>query len=218
MPRRIAARVPALCERSADSALTSRAAALPFTRRPPRRFLGRACLSGVAPSAEPSGHSDNIDRSSITIWRHPHVFGRPGAVLTTFTRFSNVNLDTFGAVFMGRKPVNQELVEDSDSSSDSGVSGLIVNNERQGEGCMSMRERTAFVADIFQDLQYGIRWLQRSPIFTAAVVLTLAVGIGANTAVFSFIDSLLLEKLTVPHPEQLFHVVRGHIGGTRGKF
>jgi predicted permease len=81
---------------------------------------------------------------------------------------------------------------------------------------MSMRERTAFAADIFQDLQYGIRWLQRSPIFTAAVVLTLAVGIGANTAVFSFIDSLLVEKLTVPHPEQLFHFVRV-TSGERGE-
>ena len=79
-----------------------------------------------------------------------------------------------------------------------------------------MRERAMLVVDAFHDLQYGARWLQRSPIFTAAVVLTLAVGIGANTAVFSVIDGLLLEQLRVPHPEQLFHLVRV-TSGERGE-
>jgi hypothetical protein len=56
------------------------------------------------------------------------------------------------------------------------------------------------------DLRYGLRMLLKDPGFSAVAVLSLSLGIGANTAIFSLIDAVLLKMLPVRNPEQLFQV------------
>src|SRR4029077_6821309 len=57
--------------------------------------------------------------------------------------------------------------------------------------------------EMIQDLRYGVRMLLKNRAFTFVAVLSLAVGIGANTAIFSLINAVLLKMLPVANPEQL---------------
>jgi predicted permease len=74
------------------------------------------------------------------------------------------------------------------------------------------------MAALLQDFLYSLRTLRRSPVFLAVAVLSLALGIGANTAIFTLINQLILQPLPVKHPEQLVMLAgRGkHYGGNNG--
>src|SRR5947207_11472647 len=75
------------------------------------------------------------------------------------------------------------------------------------EECRDMR-RVNYIENFLQDVRYGLRQLRRSPSFTAVAVLTLALGIGANTAIFSIINAFFLRPLPFPHADRIYVVDR----------
>src|SRR6185436_19876325 len=68
---------------------------------------------------------------------------------------------------------------------------------------------------IFHDIRFAFRLMRKSPGFTAVVVISLALGIGANTAIFSLIDAIMLRQMPVERPDQLVAFVEKRPGEER---
>src|SRR5579859_7504265 len=66
---------------------------------------------------------------------------------------------------------------------------------------------------LFQDIRYGLRILGRTPVITSVALFSLALGIGANTAIFSLIDTVMLRLLPVQKPEELVQLFRANFAG-----
>jgi putative ABC transport system permease protein len=92
---------------------------------------------------------------------------------------------------------------------------------RQFGNTLLLRERSGdewgwgAIEALFQDLHYGLRQLRRNPGFTSIVVLILALGIGANTAIFSAVNAILFQSLPYPHPDSIVAIWEVNNDGSR---
>jgi predicted permease len=82
------------------------------------------------------------------------------------------------------------------------------------------REVWSFVwlEQFWQDIRFGLRTLRKSPGFTAVAIITLAIGIGVNTAIFSLLHDTMLERLPIRHPEELVQLTWLHRGNLGSNF
>src|SRR6266567_1431927 len=72
-----------------------------------------------------------------------------------------------------------------------------------------------FIETLLQDIRYGLRILGRTPVITSVAILSLALGIGANTAIFTMMDAVMLRLLPVRNPQELVQVrIRAPKSGT----
>ena len=76
----------------------------------------------------------------------------------------------------------------------------------------------SFLETLWQDLRFGLRLLRFNPAFAAAAILSLALGIGANTAIFQLLDAVRLRTLPVKNPEQMVKINIDHRNGASGNF
>jgi predicted permease len=118
-----------------------------------------------------------------------------------------------------QREANREFSDEIDAHLDLLAERFVLKGMTRGEAMfaarrqfgnsalLEQRQREArawlWIATVFQDVRHGLRVLARSPGITAIAILLLALGIGANTAIFTTAKAALFDALAVPHPEQL---------------
>jgi len=90
-----------------------------------------------------------------------------------------------------------------------GVRKRLVNHDARRQ---TSRDRREYIADCLQDVRFGWRSLRRAPAFATAAILTLALGIGANAAIFSAVEAIVLRPLPYSRPDELVSVGTGSSG------
>ena len=118
----------------------------------------------------------------------------------------------------------RELVESGETPERARVLALQRFGDYEGarNACVTINERrrqrmrrTEFLTELRQDVVYALRTLRRTPAFTAVALITLALGIGANSAIFSVVHGVLLESLPFRDADRLHQVRMLYPDGTR---
>ena len=126
------------------------------------------------------------------------------------------------AFWLNRRRRDEELDEEIRTHLEMSIRDRIARGESPEEAARSARREFGDVTTVrevtsdmwsgqsierlIQDVRWAVRGLLRSPAFTLLAVFTLALGIGANSAIFSVLNGVLLEPLPFPHPEQLVYI------------
>jgi putative ABC transport system permease protein len=135
--------------------------------------------------------------------RAPRVVRRLVALVTWNTRDRDMDREmTFHLESIAREYVRSGMSEEDAALAARRRFGSVVRLKEQGHDVRSVR----VIEDLVRDARHMGRGLRRSPGFAIAVVLTLAIGIGANTAIFSVVDQLLLRPLPYPDGDELVKV------------